>query len=187
MRSFKSIGKQALLAGLAAFGLAACDNDDDPAPAPPPPPPPPPAMASYDVTVTNLTNAQPLSPVAVIAHQEGYSVFSIGTPATAGLENLAEGVRFGLKNRLSDATLTGISEIRIDDQQVPLADVELRLGDDVSVAPADVDPERDHGATISTSISMRGVHASASKSAGGTKLATRNPLTMVSNHGDMPI
>ena len=91
MRSINSMGKQMLLAGLSALALAACsDSDNDPAP-PPPPPPPPPAMASFDVTVTNLTNAQPLSPVAVIAHQDGYSVFSIGTAATAGLETLAEG------------------------------------------------------------------------------------------------
>ena len=92
MRSFSSFGKQVLLVGFAALGLAACDNDDnDPIPAPPPPPPPPPAMASFDVTVTNLTNAQPVSPLAVIAHVDGYSVFTIGMPATTGLETLAEG------------------------------------------------------------------------------------------------
>ncbi|MDH3804189.1 MAG: spondin domain-containing protein, partial [Gammaproteobacteria bacterium] len=70
-----------------ALGLAACDNDNDR----PPPPPPPPAMASFDVSVTNLTNAQPLSPVAVIAHQDGFAVFAIGAPASAALEELAEG------------------------------------------------------------------------------------------------
>lgn len=93
MRSFKLTLKQVLLVGFTALGLAACSSDDnDPIPAPnPPPPPPPPAMASFDVTVTNLTNAQPLSPVAVIAHRDGYSVFTIGMPATAGLETLAEG------------------------------------------------------------------------------------------------
>jgi hydroxymethylglutaryl-CoA reductase (NADPH) len=57
------------------------------------------------------------------------------------LENLLEGVRFTLKNRLSDATLTGLLEVRIDDQQVPLTEVELQLGDDMSVAPAEVGPE----------------------------------------------
>ena len=92
MRTMNSTVKSLLLAGLAAAGLAACDNDDDVGIATnPPPPPPPPAMASFDVTVTNLTNAQPLSPVAVIAHMDGYSVFTIGMPATAGLETLAEG------------------------------------------------------------------------------------------------
>lgn len=77
-----------LLAG--TLLLAGCDNDDVIV-ATPTPPPPPPAMATFEVTVTNLTNAQPLSPVAVIAHTEGYSVFSVGTPATVGLEDLAEG------------------------------------------------------------------------------------------------
>lgn len=48
-------------------------------------------MATFEVTVTNLTNAQPLSPVAVIAHETGFSVFTIGAAATVGLESLAEG------------------------------------------------------------------------------------------------
>lgn len=78
-----------LLLAVSQF-LAACDNDDAVIPALPPPPPPP-AMASFDVTVTNLTNAQPLSPIAVIAHQSGYSLFSVGSPATTGLEEMAEG------------------------------------------------------------------------------------------------
>ena len=79
-----------LLSGM--YLLAACGSKDSiiTAPPPPPPPPPPPATASFDVSVTNLTNAQPLSPLAVIAHQPGYSFFSVGAPATAGLEELAE-------------------------------------------------------------------------------------------------
>ena len=36
------------------------------------------------------------------------------------LENEVEGVSFGLKNRLSDAILTRIREIKIDDREVPL-------------------------------------------------------------------
>lgn len=84
MRAFPIIG-------VAAFMLAACSSNNNGNQAPPPPPPPPPAMATFDVTVTNLTNGQPLSPVAVIAHQAGYAVFTIGSPATVGLETLAEG------------------------------------------------------------------------------------------------
>lgn len=83
--------KTLVLVGVSAFALAACDSSNNNFQAPPPPPPPPPAMASFDVTVTNLTNGQPVSPVAVIAHQAGYSVFTIGSPATVGLETLAEG------------------------------------------------------------------------------------------------
>ena len=78
-----------LAISVTALLASACDNDN-PQIAAPAPTPAPPTMASFEVTITNLTNAQPLSPVAVIAHQTGYSVFSIGTAATAGLETLAE-------------------------------------------------------------------------------------------------
>ncbi len=79
--------------GVAALLVSACgsDNSDRQIPSTPTAAPPPPPMAMFEVTVTNLTNAQPLSPIAVIAHQDGYSVFNIGTAATAGLEELAEG------------------------------------------------------------------------------------------------
>lgn len=78
---------------LAMFSLAACDNDDDDdgMTTVPPPPPPPPAMASFEVTVMNLTNAQPLSPAGIIAHDDSYSVFQLGSPVSPGLEELAEG------------------------------------------------------------------------------------------------
>lgn len=49
------------------------------------------STALYEVTVTNLTNAQPVSPVAVILHREDYALYRIGTPASLGLEQLAEG------------------------------------------------------------------------------------------------
>ena len=39
------------------------------------------------------------------------------------LENTPDGVRFGLKNRLSDAILTEILAISIDDRAVPLKDM----------------------------------------------------------------
>lgn len=69
--------------------LTACDNDDDDDG--PTAPPVPPAMASFDVTVSNLSNAQPLSPIAVIAHEPGYAIFTLGSAASLGLETLAEG------------------------------------------------------------------------------------------------
>ena len=75
-----------------ALVLAGCDNDDDALTVTPPPAtPPPPTMVTFEVTVTNLTNAQPLSPVGVIAHVDGYSVFTVGVSASPGLEELAEG------------------------------------------------------------------------------------------------
>ncbi len=72
----------------ATFSLSACSDDDNVAMTVPPPPP---AMASFNITVANLTNAQPMSPIAVIAHQAGYEVFTVGAAASAGLEEMAEG------------------------------------------------------------------------------------------------
>ncbi len=79
-----------LFLAVAALWLQGCDSNSLP-PVPVADPPPPPAMASFDVSVDNLTNAQPLSPVAVIGHLEGYTVFVIGDAATVGLEDMAEG------------------------------------------------------------------------------------------------
>lgn len=70
--------------------LSACDNDNDASLAPPPPAQEP-SMARFNVLVENLTNSQPLSPIAVIAHQDGFSYFAVGSPASEGLEILAEG------------------------------------------------------------------------------------------------
>lgn len=53
--------------------------------------PPPVVMATFEVTVSNLTNAQPLSPIAVIAHEGTFPVFTVGSPASVALETLAEG------------------------------------------------------------------------------------------------
>ena len=47
--------------------------------------------ASFEIAVVNLTSGQPLSPLAVLAHQESISTFSVGQAASAGLELLAEG------------------------------------------------------------------------------------------------
>ncbi len=77
---------------VASLFLAACGSGSNIPPAAPlPPPPPPPPTASFDVTVTNLTNAQPLSPIAVIAHLSGYDLFTVGSSVTVGFEDMAEG------------------------------------------------------------------------------------------------
>lgn len=77
-------------------GLTACGSDSNnvatptPTPAPAPAPAPAPVSVSYDVTVTNLTNAQPLSPVAVVLHQEG-NLWELGQASSVELEEMAEG------------------------------------------------------------------------------------------------
>ncbi len=85
----KVFSNKILLVAFGATVLAACDSSDSVTPFVPSPPPPP--TATFEITVTNLTNAQPLSPVGIIAHADGYSVFSIGAAASVGLEQLAEG------------------------------------------------------------------------------------------------
>jgi len=49
------------------------------------------AQSSYEITVINLTNNQPLSPVAVISHSAAYSAWAVGSAASVGLEKMAEG------------------------------------------------------------------------------------------------
>ncbi len=45
------------------------------------------------------------------------------------LENTPDGVVFGLKNRLSDAVVTGIKEISVDKKVVPLDALVFSMGD----------------------------------------------------------
>ena len=81
----KSLRFMILLSAVAA--LFACSDNDNVATTTAPPP----AMASFNVTVENLTNAQPLSPIAVIAHQSAYEMFTVGSAASVSLEEMAEG------------------------------------------------------------------------------------------------
>ena len=53
--------------------------------------PPTTVLAAYEVSVVNLTNNQPLSPVALIGHDGAFSVFSVGNPVSVAFEVLAEG------------------------------------------------------------------------------------------------
>ena len=50
------------------------------------------------------------------------------------LSNTPEGVRFSLKNRLSDAVVTKLIWVKIDDQQLPAAGVTVDLGDGTPVS-----------------------------------------------------
>ena len=67
-----------------AFLLTACGSDnDDPVVTPPP------TEYSYSVTITNLTYAQPLSPLAVLLHGDS-KMWAVGDAASESLEKLAE-------------------------------------------------------------------------------------------------
>ncbi|GLX85687.1 hypothetical protein tloyanaT_19390 [Thalassotalea loyana] len=92
MKRFPKLIKLGVVTSMFAL-LAACSDNDNDLPTPPTPPTPPapaPVVYSYEVTVTNLTNAQPLSPVAVVLHNEG-NLFNLGETASEALEVMAEG------------------------------------------------------------------------------------------------
>ncbi|MEH6348161.1 MAG: spondin domain-containing protein [Bermanella sp.] len=66
---------------LTASLLSACgssSDDDD-------------VEVSYEVTLTNLTSNQPLSPLAVQLHNTAYQAWEVGSVASESLEMLAEG------------------------------------------------------------------------------------------------
>ena len=69
---------------LSAALLAACGGSSNNAPAAA-------ADAQFEVCFTNLTNAQPMSPVAVIMHSSGFNNFIDGERASVSVEMLAEG------------------------------------------------------------------------------------------------
>jgi len=56
----------------------------------------------------------------------------------ASLKNVEGGVKFSVKNRLSDAKLTGITRIKINDREVPLAVVTLQTADGLQISPVQV-------------------------------------------------
>jgi len=74
---FGSILKSSLLS-LALAGLfVGCGHDDDKIP------------AEFELSVTNMTNFQPLSPVGVVLHDSA-SFFTLGEKASVDLEKMAE-------------------------------------------------------------------------------------------------
>ncbi|WP_028886988.1 spondin domain-containing protein [Teredinibacter turnerae] len=79
----------------APIWLVACGGDDDnngpttPSPSPSPTPAPD-VTVSYQIEISNLTQAQPLAPYAALLHGQNYRGWHIGEPASEGLEMLAE-------------------------------------------------------------------------------------------------
>ncbi len=82
-----------IIAATLLLTLSACGDSDDTAETPvpaPAPAPETPAEYTYAVTVTNLTYAQPLSPLGVILHAES-KMWVTGEASSVALEVLAEG------------------------------------------------------------------------------------------------
>lgn len=74
--------KSSLLAAV-SLALVGCSDDDDNNNNAP-------STAQFEVTVTNLTAAQPFSPVLLVAHSDGWNAFADGSRASDGIEVMAE-------------------------------------------------------------------------------------------------
>lgn len=79
------MNRLSITAALAALVLAGCNGSSSTDPNPQPKP------VMYEVTLTNATAGQILSPPAVVLHTSGYHAWRIGDSASLGLEMLAEG------------------------------------------------------------------------------------------------
>lgn len=82
------INKKLALTALTTVLLSACGGSSS-SKMTPPVTPDPMFTQSYQVTVTNLTYAQPMSPLALVLHNEG-QLWMVGEMASVALENLAE-------------------------------------------------------------------------------------------------
>jgi hydroxymethylglutaryl-CoA reductase (NADPH) len=58
------------------------------------------------------------------------------------LENVPDGIRFSLKNRLSDAQVTELMSVKIDGQTIPAGAVHLALDEETVLAPGDISADR---------------------------------------------
>jgi len=54
------------------------------------------------------------------------------------LQNTSEGVKFSLKNRLSDATVTSLQQVKLDDVEVPRSEIRVVLDDGTTMTPDQV-------------------------------------------------
>jgi hydroxymethylglutaryl-CoA reductase (NADPH) len=61
---------------------------------------------------------------------------------SGSLKNVAGGIRFELKNRLSDAELTGVTSLAINGDELPLERLTLDLGEGSRLAAAELGPDR---------------------------------------------
>jgi hypothetical protein len=52
-------------------------------------------VATYEVTITNLTDAQAFTPPVVAVHRQSFDLFDVGAPASTQVQEIAENGRLG--------------------------------------------------------------------------------------------
>ena len=90
MKNFQHKFSTAAILSLTLLLGGCSDDDDDEEMMVEPEPTPMPVNVSYEVSVTNLTYGQPMSPIGVALHSEG-QLWMVGESASAELEQMAEG------------------------------------------------------------------------------------------------
>ncbi len=73
----------------------------------------------------------------------------------SSLQNTSSGVEFSLKNRLSDATLIGLSRVSVAGQDVPLGQVMLHLEGGESFSPSQISSSQPIDFPLRTIITLR--------------------------------
>ncbi|HSO27559.1 MAG TPA: hydroxymethylglutaryl-CoA reductase, partial [Anaerolineales bacterium] len=58
------------------------------------------------------------------------------------LQNLDDGIQFSVKNRLSDARLTGLKSVKIDGREIPPQALRLHLGNETRRRPDEITPDQ---------------------------------------------
>ena len=191
-----------------SIALMSCNDDDndndgaDPVPTPEPsatvtPTPEPtatvtpnPEVLSFEISINNLTAAQPLSPALVVMHSTEWSAFTTGEPASVALEELAEsGDNSSLFTEASQADTTfsvlstgtvltpgasqtvtiDISESRLEGAQLSVVSMPVNTND----AIAAVFDQSYTSLSVGQSVTVTGIAYDA-----GTELNTETALTI---------
>ncbi|UCF68288.1 MAG: hydroxymethylglutaryl-CoA reductase, partial [Acidobacteriota bacterium] len=71
------------------------------------------------------------------------------------LRNTGAGVCFSLKNRLSDAVLTGLEKVAINDKSIPIDRLRIELTGGATIGAAEVGPERPVDFPLSQVVSIQ--------------------------------
>jgi Spondin_N len=72
---------------------------------------------TYRVTVTNLTAGQPLTPVLFATHRASADVFTVGSPASFGVKEIAENGNLAPLTEALEAT-GGVSEVFVGEMPI---------------------------------------------------------------------
>lgn len=126
--NFKNLTRAGLVLSCGLLLSACSDNDSVATPAPAP-------DVEFEIQITNLTNAQPLSPPAIVIHEAGYHAFVDGQAASLGLEMLAEG---GDNDQLLAEAVTESQYIAHVDIPAPIAPRAKSPVYNISVPQADL-------------------------------------------------